>query len=164
MQATDKAEQTYADAPVSSAPEKEKPEEPIVTDIVPEQLGAGEAEPTPTPAVGDSPKEELSQPGGIQEADAEIAEAKQEEEGEAKQGKEGESAATSEDVTAEIAETAPEEADPSPEKPEVEEVMPQTEKEAEKPATADTPEQRRIDNPVYTLEVVGNRYNPSNFW
>jgi hypothetical protein len=160
--ATDENEETVADASDPLEQEAEKPEEPIVTDVVSEQVGAGESEPAPTPAVGDSPKEELDQPGGIEKADEEIAEVKQEEEGQAKQEEAGETAATGEGRGAA---TEPEPAAPSAAKPQVEEVVPETEDEVtQQPAAEDQREQKRVENPVYTLEVVGNRYNPSNFW
>ena len=141
-----------------------------MTDIVPEQLGTGEAEPAPTPAVGESPKEELDQPGGIAKADEEIAEAKQEDEGGVKQEEAGKTPAASDNLTAENAEATPEPVASSVEEPTVEEVVPETSSktkpaaEAEQPAAENKREQQRLDNPVYTLEVVGNRYNPSNFW
>lgn len=130
---------------------------------MPEQLASGEEEPAPTPAAGESPKEEVDQPGGIEKLDEKVEEAKEEEEAEIK-GDAGETTAEneqSEEVTA--AETKPV---PASDEPKVE--------EGETPLVAGTPQpiapaveerkQESIDNPVYTLEVVGNKYNTSNFW
>ena len=60
------------------------------------------------------------------------------------------------------------------EKPTVEESKPEEEPVIEAAAVSEPPaadklaveerRQERVENPLYTIEIVGNRYNPSNFW
>ena len=134
-------------------------EENPVTDVVAEQLAAGDAEPAPTPVSGTEavPKpEEVDQPGGLEKVDELVEEAKQEEQ----------QAALADEPMLEAAEdVASRELEVKESKPEEEPVI-QTApqpivEESSKPGEQ---KQERIANPIYTLEVVGNRYNPTNFW
>jgi capping protein alpha len=108
----------------------------------------GEAEPVPTPATGEAPKEELEGAEGVEKLDEAIEEVKEEEETQAE--------ATPEEEVQSIGE-----------QPKVEEDTIKVQA-VEPPAEASTPieqkQQEKVDNPTYTLEVVGNRYNTSNFW
>ncbi|ORY28269.1 F-actin-capping protein subunit alpha [Naematelia encephala] len=184
-------------APVP-APVSEEP----VTDVVPEQLNTGDAEPAPTPAVGDVEvkQEEVVAPGGLEKLDEEVEKAKEEEEGteaasvpestkpvveesseaasvpeatkpEVTEEPGSEEAAKVEEEPAAAAETAkvedePTEAgEPAAEAPEVPEPPAQaTEAVEPAPPAVEQRKQERIENPTYTLEIVGNRYNTANFW
>jgi capping protein alpha len=127
-----------------------------VTDVVAEQVGAGENEPLPTPLAEDvdPKKEEVDEPGGIEKLDEAVEEVKHEEEDEeAREGK-GEVEPKVEDETTASPQTGSEEGE---EEKKLETVT--------EPETASKPRrQERVENPVYTVEIVGNRYNPSNFW
>jgi capping protein alpha len=127
--------------------------EPI-TDIVQEQVGAGDAEPVPTPAVGDVEQktEEVVEPGGLEKVDELMEEAKESEE-----VKE-----TQEKAAAETSDGAPQLDEPMVEESKTEE-EPQIDLHTATPAPVER-KQERIDNPIYTLETVGNRFNPNNFW
>lgn len=125
-----------------------------VTDVVEEQVGGGEVEPLPTPATEEvaEKQEEVVEPGGLEQVDSAVELAREAEEKE-------------EQAAAQEAEEEDEK-----EEPKVEEVVAAG---AEQTSTGEGPEtaptkpprkQERVENPVYTLEVVGNRYNVSNFW
>lgn len=197
--------------PAQEVAVSEQPQQPVqgedpasvvepVTDVVSEQVASGENEPAPTPAVGDSPKEEVEQPGGLEKLDHQVEEAKEEEE----KAEEAETASVPEAGNEEPAEEpasikadpladtqavdgkAVEEAVVEPETKNegevaAQEAIPQRSEQAEDPkveegetnvpelpaaatSTTEPRKQERIENPTYTLEVVGNRYNPSNFW
>ncbi|KAK4686398.1 hypothetical protein P7C73_g3722, partial [Tremellales sp. Uapishka_1] len=155
------------------------PEEPV-TDVVPELVGAGEAEPAPTPAVGggaEEKTEEVVEEGGLEKVDDLVEEAKVEEEKvEAKEAEEGGVESGIEKDGEAVPETKVDEDDTEVDKsekevggdekpepvavPQVEEVVPEPAKEPEVEAR----KQERVENPIYTLELVGNRYNTSNFW
>lgn len=148
----------------------DKPDE-LVTDVVPEQVGSGEKEPAPTPAVGDAPKEEVAEEGGLDQLDEDLKEVKVED-GEAVP--EAESTAGPDDaVTAdEPVNTEAKEGENTPQVTEEETKVPvEAEKTAASPAAPPAPaavpepkKQERVENPVYTLEIAGTKYNPSNFW
>ncbi|WRT67310.1 uncharacterized protein IL334_004279 [Kwoniella shivajii] len=126
-----------------------------VTDIVAEQVNEGDLEPAPTPITGDvgASEDELVRPESLDKLDDLVEEAKEEEEG--------------------ASGTAA-----HPDRPEVTEVEDGKEEEVKTPTEHDiTPgnadvsaekvderKQERIENPKYTLEIVGNKYNPNNFW
>ncbi|WVR05397.1 hypothetical protein IAU60_002411 [Kwoniella sp. DSM 27419] len=140
----------------ASEPTEEVPVGPV-TDVVDEQVNAGDVEPAATPVVGDAPveKDEIVRPESLDQLDELVEEAKEEEESGEKVEK--------------------------VEKPEVDEVAPaaidSTEQEnastqntevvaqpvAEEPQVEER-KQERVENPTYTLEVVGNKYNTNNFW
>ena len=132
-----------------------------VTDVVPEQMAAGDAEPVSTPAVGDLPakKEEVDQPGGLVKVDELIGEAKKEEEGAQSVTEDTkDESASGETATAVMEEPRVEESKPEEEPM----IMPRTETSGQ--PIMEERKQERVENPLYNLEVVGNRYNPSNFW
>lgn len=153
-----------------------------VTDVVDEQVGSGLQEHTSTPVVAGIPQQmagdhEVDEPGGLAELDREVeAEKEKEDAEEAEEAKEeaaGEGAAdpTEEAVGETAAEQTPKEAeveaapvaaaDETAEVAVVEETAPVVAALAEPKAPRVQP---RIENPKYTLEIVGNRYNPNNFW
>lgn len=152
-------------APTTSQPAEEileKVEEPVVSDIVPEQVAAGDNEPAPTPAVGDSPKEEVDQPGGLEKLDEKVEEVKEEEAGVIPV--EGAEVEDSKATPAEpIVEEEAAKEQTTLEEPSLDE-KPVVEEETKSVAAVEERKQERIENPVYTLEVVGNKYNTSNFW
>jgi capping protein alpha len=130
-----------------------------VTDVVEEQVGGGEVEPLPTPATEEVPEkqEEVVEPGGLEKVDSAVVLAREAEEKE-------EQAAAKETEEGGVEE-----------EPRVEEVVtaggePTSTAESETQVVSETApakpprKQERVENPVYTLEVVGNRYNISNFW
>jgi len=105
----------------------------------------GEAEPAPTTADGEAPKEEAGHATEVEKLDEAMAEVKEDEGGD----------------------KAIEEPQEAAEKPEVEESaieVPVAEPAADAPATIEQKQQEKVDDPTYTLEIVGNRYNTSNFW
>lgn len=129
----------------------------------------GKLEPEPTPAVGDAdlPKDaEVDQPGALDDLDREIAE-EVEAEAEAEAADKPEAAAgggaagSAEDATvtgldAKLAEVEAAEAAGGLQVPGA---------SSTPPTLRQTPiAQESRAHPKYTLEVVGNRYNPSNFW
>lgn len=145
----------------------------IVTDIVPEQIGEGSSEPAPTPAAGEreAKAEEMDQPGGLETVDKAVEEVKEEQEqdmAEASPSKEAD-AVPPEGGDAKAVEDAPEvvevpgsETLPGPEEEakvadSTESVIATEEKQPER-------KQERIENPIYTLEIVGDRYKTDAFW
>ena len=145
-----------------SAPVEEKVEdkEEPVTDVVDEQVGSGEVEPVPTPAAGgeaEHPAEEVTEEGGVEQVDEELKELKVE----------GGEAATAESTEAPVAEEAQasevdaKEAESST--PQVTEETTNVEPETVVPAP-EARKQERVENPTFTLETVGNKYNTGNFW
>lgn len=125
-----------------------------VTDVVDELVNSGDLEPSSTPAVGhvDS-KGDISDPERLEALDEAVEEEKEREEEEERENGEG-------NVVEKISEPKAEEED-GPKLPEEEEE--EIEKKIEG-LNVEEKKQERIENPLYTLEVVGNRYNPSNFW
>lgn len=157
-----------------------------MTDVVPEQVGTGENEPAPTPAVGEAKPEEVTEPGGLEKVD-EAVEAEKEEEEKKETGNVKEPGAAPVDIEAdedlkEAEGDAPDDVDEAgagiEAEPKVEEgvtAVPATEEATggggpgaaeaiEAPPAAPQREQQREADPTYTLEVVGNKYNPTNFW
>ena len=141
--------------------------EPI-TDVVPEQVAAGDAEPAPTPAVGDPivQTEEVDAPGGLEKLDEKVELVK-----EAVEGTLLENEAKDETMGGEPKAVEIDAVRSGMEEPRVEESRKEEEPVIETPAALESNEpgmegreQERLENPVYTLEIVGNRYNPSNFW
>ncbi len=132
-----------------------------VTDIVPEQVAGGDAEPAPTPAVGEidalAKMEDVVQPGGLEKVDELVEEAKQEEISEEVREPKMEETATAETEEPEIEGSKPEE------EPIIQAAAVPGVEESVVPV-AEERKQERVVNPSYTLEVVGNRYNTSNFW
>lgn len=165
---------------------------PPVTDIIPEQIGTGENEPAPTPAPGgpvDAKREEVDQPGGLEKVDELVEEIRESEMvgevgGDAQAGVEEpkveESGVMEESkMDVPLVEESTKEEEPVLDVAQAESskdeatTMKIAQAESEVAAstvdatsTADIPErkQERVENPTYTLEVVGNRYNTSNFW
>jgi capping protein alpha len=133
-----------------------------VTDIVDEQVGSGEVEPAPTPAAGgeaEHPAEEVTEKGGIEQVDQGLEELQLEDEAEKT---ESEPAAE----TAEAGQAATESQSATPQVTE-EETKIDSEAMEQTPAAAASPEarkQERVENPRFTLETVGNKYNTGNFW
>ncbi|WWC60950.1 uncharacterized protein I303_103527 [Kwoniella dejecticola CBS 10117] len=137
---------------------KESKTQTPVTDIVDEQVNEGDLEPAPTPASGDldgtKEKDELVRPESLDQLDELVEEAKEEEE---KEGTKSETAAkpdigeVEEDGKEEQLTTPKAEENPLPAVEEEKEVRPEQ-------------KQQRVENPKYTLEAVGNKYNPNNFW
>jgi hypothetical protein len=143
---------------------KEDTEEPI-SDVVEEQVGSGEVEPVPTPAVGgevEHPAEEVTEEGGIEKVDEDLQELKVEGQPEEK-SIESTEAPTAEETQAAEAETddAPKEVSSST--PQVTEETTKSESEPA-PLIAEPRKQERAENPTFTLETVGNKYNTGNFW
>jgi hypothetical protein len=149
-------------AEVAEPPEPTTAEEATsgpVTDVVEEQVGGGEVEPMPTPATEEvqEKQEEVVEPGGLEKVDSAVELAREAEEKEeqaaAKETEEGgveEEPNVEEVVNAGAEQTSIGQGETQ--------VAPET-------APAKPPrKQERVENPVYTLEVVGNRYNVSNFW
>lgn len=105
----------------------------------------GEVEPAPTPAIGMPPKDEVQDTAGAEKLDEELEEVKEQEQNEQ----------TAADVPEAVIEV-----------PVVEEdtIQVPVAAPAETSAPVEQKLQEKVDNPTYTLEVVGNRYNTSNFW
>jgi capping protein alpha len=154
------AETTETETESAPVEEKAEDKEKPITDIVDEQVGSGEVEPVPTPAVGgeaEHPAEEVTEEGGVEQVDEELKELKVE-------GGEAVAAESTEGPTAEEAqasEVEPKEAEIST--PQVTEETTNVEPETVAPA-AEARKQEKVDNPTYTLETVGNKYNTGNFW
>jgi len=141
--------------------EKAEDKEEPVTDVVDEQVGSGEVEPVPTPAVGgeaEHPAEEVTEEGGVEQVDEELKELKVEG-GEQAVGP-AEVSATEE---AQGGEVEAKEAESSTPQPQVTEETTEVEPEPVAP-TVEPRKQERVENPTYTLETVGNKYNTGNFW
>ena len=139
--------------------EKAEDKEEPVTDVVDEQVGSGEVEPVPTPAVGgqaEHPAEEVTEEGGVEQVDEELKELKVEG-GEQSVGP-AEVSATEESQASEV---DAKEAESST--PQVTEETTKIESEPVAPA-AEPRKQEKVENPTYTLETVGNKYNTGNFW
>lgn len=124
----------------------------LETKIPPQHAPAGDIEPVPTPKTGETEEAVeppadavVDQPGGLEKLDEEIAEEKEKETSEA-------------DAPAEEAAAVEE-----PKQTVVDDITTEAATDAVDPAKP-AREQQKVDNPTYTLEVVGNRYNPSNFW
>ena len=151
----------------------------------------GDVEPEPTPAVGlvtekKSAEEEVDAPGGLEKLDEEVEKVKEEKEDtEDETMKEPEASAskggsledrpeeprvpeqTDESTAEERDEAAP--AVPDNANGGATRAEPLKELAEEAPVAVPAPveperKQERVDNPTYTLEIVGNRYNPSNYW
>ncbi|KAI9637904.1 putative F-actin capping [Dioszegia hungarica] len=135
-----------------ATPAKMAETDDIVTDVIPEQVGAGSSEPAPTPAVGAEVAKtgEVDQPGGLEKVDEAVEEVKQAEDGEA----------PAENETAGESDSSAESPDGPKETPEVDSTS-SDKTSAEKPVER---QQERLENPIYTLEVVGNRYKTDAFW
>ena len=130
---------------------------------MPEQIGTGEQEPAPTPLVGDAKPEEVTEEGGLEKVDEKVEEAKEEEASEVAQDGEAEKSPADGEGTKEEVANADEPS--SSDEPEVVETTNSGSSTSTVPETAVPPrKQERVDNPTYTLAIVGNRYNPSNFW
>jgi len=149
----------------TEAPAEEKAEETDepVTDVVDEQVGSGEVEPVPTPAAGgeaDHPAaEEVTETGGIEQVDEGLEELKVEE-------AEGTPAPETSAATPEIGREVEASQSATPQVTE-EETKIETEAVDQTPAAAAAPEakkQEKVENPTFTLETVGNKYNTGNFW
>ena len=160
---TKETETETESAPVEDkAEDKEEP----VTDVVDEQVGSGEVEPVPTPAVGgeaEHPAEEVTEEGGVEQVDEELKELKVEGEEQAVESTEApatEGAQASEVEAKEAESSTPQVAE------ETTTVTEETTKAESEPVapTAEPRKQERVENPTYTLETVGNKYNTSNFW
>lgn len=155
------------DLPTTQA-EAAEVKEPV-TDVVPEQLGSGEEEPAPTPAVGDAKKEEVTEDGGLEQVDEDLEELKVDGKDEATEQQVAEEATGEASVTVQAGgEHTPQVTEETPETTETKaEVEPTAESSAPAAPTAPAVEprkQERIENPRYTLEITGTKYNPNNFW
>ncbi|TYJ58149.1 hypothetical protein B9479_001245 [Cryptococcus floricola] len=146
---------------------------PLVTDVVPEQINAGDLEPAPTPAIGDVAdvkKEELVEPENLEKLDEIVEEEKEKEEGLGEAGELAEERPKVEgDEVPAVEEASPVDEEKVPAVAEESAVAPEETpvKDVEEnlgSLSVEEKKQERVENPVYTLEVVGNRYNPSNFW
>lgn len=152
------AEKTETES--ASVTEKETVEAEPVTDVVDEQVGSGEVEPVPTPAAGgeaDHPTEEVTEQGGVEQVDEELKELKVETEGdkpiEASEGPATKEPQASGDIIKEAESSTPQVTE------ETTDAVP----EAVAPV-AEPRKQERVENPTFTLETVGNKYNTGNFW
>lgn len=147
-------------------PEETNEAKEPVTDIVPEQLGSGEEEPAPTPTVEDAKKEEVTEAGGLEQVDEDLEELKMEEKDPATDVTTTEPSQTVEtggEHTPQVTEETPETAEEKEEKEE--EVNEPVAESSEHAAAAPEPrKQERVENPKYTLEITGTKYNPNNFW
>lgn len=123
------------------------------TDVVNELVNSGDLEPSSTPAVGDvGIKEDITDPEHLEELDEAVEEEKEREEEEEREMGEG---------------NAVEKTEPKVEEEDGLKLPQEEEEEIGKKVEGlkvEEKKQERIENPVYILEVVGNRYNPSNFW
>ncbi|WVF72007.1 hypothetical protein IAT40_006818 [Kwoniella sp. CBS 6097] len=133
----------------------EEPSEPV-TDVIEEQVGTGDLEPSSTPAVGGAEvhKDEIVRPESLDQLDELVEEAKEEEES----GEKAEHADKPEVEDVPAVGGASEETEKAEEHAAV-----VAEEKTEVPAV-EKREQQRVENPTYTLEIVGNKYNPNNFW
>ena len=152
---------------MAAEPDEGKILEDPVTDVVPEQVAAGDAEPAPTPAVGDvqAKREMVDEPGGLEKVDEKVEEVKEAEEAERMSDEAGHK------PMAEVPnpEQVEDDKEVKAEEPKVEESGGEPVAESAPPIEAiqlvvEQRKQERSENPLYTLEIVGNRYNPSNFW
>ncbi|OCF36612.1 F-actin capping [Kwoniella heveanensis CBS 569] len=144
-----------AGEPSETEPEPEpEPEPETVTDVIEEQVGTGDLEPAPTPAAGGAEvkKDEIVRPESLDQLDELVEEAKEEEES----GEKAEHA--HKPAVDEVPAAEPEEAEKT-----VEPASAQMEQIPKAPAL-EKRQQQRVENPTYTLEIVGNKYNPNNFW
>lgn len=160
-----KPEAESSDAPEAApTPETEAVKDDIVTDVVPEQVAAGDAEPVPTPAVGEPTipsAEEVDSAGGLEKLDEEVEKVKEDEEGAAKPSDETEVSEAASQLKVEDGEV---EIPAEPSAATELSAPPTVEKSTATAPSVDEGKQERVENPTYTLEIVGNRYNPSNFW
>ncbi|KAL7424186.1 F-actin-capping protein subunit alpha [Cryptotrichosporon argae] len=166
-----------------TAPAADTADAEAVTDVVPELPAAGEAEPAPTPAVADVPKtgvDEVVKPEDLSRLDEAVEQEKEKEEQEDKEQagekekveKEGEGAVESNDAKeTEVLAPEPVVEESEAPVPAVQESGTPSRVVEDSEASASAIEesepaakQERVDNPVYTLEIVGNKYNPNNFW
>ncbi|WWC69294.1 uncharacterized protein I206_103232 [Kwoniella pini CBS 10737] len=135
--------------------ESEEIQEPV-TDIVNEQVNEGDLEPAPTPATGDlnvaSEKDEIVRPESLDQLDDLVEEAKEEEEGSVKK----------ESVKPDVEEVGEDGQEEKVTTPRAEEAT--SSALEEKKDIVPEPKQERVEDPKYTLEIVGNKYNPNNFW
>jgi hypothetical protein len=128
-----------------------------VTDIVEEQVGSGEIEPVPTPAAGGEaqhPAEEVTEEGGIEQVDQGLEELKMEDEAVKVPPRDGE--------TVEAGQEATESQSATPQVTE-EEITIDSGPVDQTPAP-EARKQEKVENPTFTLETVGNKYNTGNFW
>jgi hypothetical protein len=114
------------------------------TDVVTEQLGAGAEEPAPTPAPGGSSAvpedEEVKGEEQLEKVDEAVEEAKEAEAGVVER----------KDTPVVEEEGVTDSAEPAA-------------AEGAQPAVPES-KQERVENPIYTLEVVGNKYKTDAFW
>lgn len=143
--------------------EKVEGSDEIVTDVVPEQVGSGEEEPAPTPALGEEKKEEVTEEGGLEQVDEDLEELKVDDKKEVDDSVED---VPNEETASSAA--AGESASHTPQVTEEETQIPAAEGEAKDdvppPAAQEPKKQERVDNPIFTLEIAGTKYNPTNFW
>lgn len=148
-----------------------------MTDIVAEQVGAGSSEPAPTPAVGEAhaKTEEVDQPGGLEKVDEAVEEVKEAEAGAPTTENSG---TTQEEAVPENQESSTSAVKAEPDVLEEGSSVPvsgatavavdESKDQAVGAAPDITPaperKQERIQDPTYTLEVVGNRYKTDAFW
>jgi hypothetical protein len=140
-----------------------------VHDVVDEQIGGGEVEPTPTPAPGgDVPEkqEEVTEAGGIEQVDQDLEELKVEED-----KTEGAESTDMENGSAHLTVSQEPTTSSTPQVTEEETKVdavtvaePEQEKEVAVSQAIEPRKQERVENPTYTLETVGNKYKTSNFW
>ena len=147
--------------------ESAEDKEESVTDVVDEQVGSGEVEPVPTPAVGGEAEhsaEEVTDKGGVEQVDEELKEPKVEG-GEAKAAESPEAPAAEEAKASEVEANEGESSTPqvTEETTTVTEETTKVESEPVAP-TVEPRKQERVEHPTYTLETVGNKYNTGNFW
>lgn len=135
-----------------------------------EQIGSGKGEPAPTPAIGevDTKTEEVDVPGGLDKVDEELKEASLDDDA----GESKSSAGMNQPI---VTEEGPKEDAASPATGGDDDMAAEAAGEAGPLAgaagavkmdedAAPVRAEERIENPTYTLEIVGNRYNPNNFW
>nr|ODN94991.1 F-actin capping [Cryptococcus depauperatus CBS 7855] len=146
-------EESTAAEGISNAERKPAAANVPVTDVIPEQVNSGDLEPAPTPAEDTAEKEGIQEPGDLERVDAAVKKVNENQE--------------QEDVVQKIDDDS---------EPKIEEeiayMKPQdtsedTEVDLEDKFTGlsvEEEQQERIENPIYTLEIVGNRYNIDNFW
>lgn len=176
--ATEQAETTPASPiePLSNAPSASAPVNPkypiedgtattadetaaeVQSDVVDEQISGGADEPAPTPAPAPAPAAAGSQDGDAGEAPAETVQG----DAELEKVDSGVKEAKGEEVERKDTPVVEEEGGSAPEDQ-------ATLVEQEAPVQADVPapvprKQQRVDSPVYTLEVVGNKYKTDAFW
>jgi hypothetical protein len=160
---TSEAEDIETEKAATPRAEKEEP----VTDVVEEQVGGGEIEPVPTPAAGGEAEHvdaEVTDKRGIEQVDEELEELKVEDKVAGETGETAESSTA--DAPAAETGTDDEVKQAGSNTPQVteEETKVEAGTESQSVAAVEERKQETVENPTFTLEVVGNKYKTNSFW